>query len=169
MSAAEPDGGTHARPRPASGLPARNYSWEPFVANNTKSLKHGAYSERVITPMAAQIGNDLVEAHPHLREFKEATLEYARVDAQVECLQMWVDEHGELDDAGQPTGATVLLLRTRKHLLNLADRLGITPLARARLGKDTTSAQLDIAKILAGDASKPTSIDGEVESEDGAA
>lgn len=129
--------------------PARGYTWEPFTANHTKSLKHGARSERMISPAAARIANELMESYPRLREYRGAVLEYARVDAQVELLQAWVDEHGAIDDKGESTGANNTLLKTRKHLLNLADRLGLTPLANARLGKDTAAAGVDFAKLAA--------------------
>lgn len=136
------------RARAKSGGPAHKYSWPPFEADNTKAVKHGAYSKRIIDPMAAKIGNELVESYPHLRDFLEATLEYARVDAQVERLQMWVNEHGELDDEGEPTSANILLLRTRTHLLNLADRLGLTPLARAKLGRDVAATERDLVTMM---------------------
>ncbi|QIK49652.1 hypothetical protein P9A14_02505 [Gordonia hongkongensis] len=135
--------------KPASGTPARGYSWEQFKPNHTKSLKHGAYSERMIAPLAAEIANELLETYPRLRGFREAVLEYARIDAQVERLQAHVDEHGELGEDGDPTGAAKLLLRTRVHLANRADSLGLTPLANARLGKDNAAAQFDLAKLFA--------------------
>ncbi|QMU22885.1 hypothetical protein [Gordonia rubripertincta] len=135
--------------KPASGAPARGYSWEPFKPNHTKSVKHGAYSERLIAPLAAEIANTLLSTYPRLRGFREAVLEYARIDAQVERLQAHVDEHGDLDSDGNPTGAAKLLLRTRVHLANRADSLGLTPLANARLGKDTAAAQFDVAKLIA--------------------
>lgn len=136
---------------PATGGPARGYSWEPFKANNTAALKHGARSERVIAPLAAAIGNDLLEQHTRLRDplYREAVLEYARVLAQVEVLQTWVDKHGMFDEGGKTTGAADYLLRVRKHASNLADRLGLTPLANARLGKDSAAASFDIAKLMA--------------------
>lgn len=135
-------------PITGSAGPARGYTWPPFEANNTAAVKHGAHSKRLITPIAAATANTLMETYPRLRGFREAVLEYARVDAQVERMQAWVDEHGEIDtETGEPTGTQRELLRTRKHLMNLADRLGLTPLANARLGKDTAAAQVDLVKI----------------------
>ncbi len=136
---------------PASGLPARGYSWEPFTANNTKSLKHGARSERIIAPLAAAIANDLLAQHSRLRDnlYREAVLEYSRTLAQVDVLQEWVDEHGMIGADGKPTGAAEYLLRVRKHASNLAGQLGLTPLANAKLGKDSAAASVDIAKLMA--------------------
>ncbi|WAC54262.1 hypothetical protein [Gordonia sp. SL306] len=137
--------------KPASGIPARGYTWPPFEANNTAALKHGARSERMITPLAAKIGNELLEQHTRLRDplYREAVLEYARVLAQVELLQTYVDQHGMWGEDGKTTGAADYLLRVRKHASNLADRLGLTPLANARLGKDTSDTQVNIAKLIA--------------------
>lgn len=149
--AADNNGTPPANRKPASGVPARGYSWEPFKANHTKSIKHGARSERMITPLAEAIGNNLLAQHERLRNplYREAVLEYARVLAQVELLQAYVDEHGVLDKDGKTTGAADYLLRVRKHASNLADRLGLTPLANARLGKDTAAASIDVAKLMA--------------------
>jgi hypothetical protein len=40
---------------PASGIAARGYSWPAFDTGHTKSLQHGARSERTITAVANQI------------------------------------------------------------------------------------------------------------------
>lgn len=152
MASKEPDEVT-AEVIPISGSrgPARGYSWEPFKPNHTKSLKYGARSERIVTPMAAEIANNLMEQHERLRRpvFRETVLAYARTGAQVELLETWIAEHGMLNDEGEPTGAAVFLLRVSKHHANLADRLGLSPLANAKLGKDTAAAQVDFAKLAA--------------------
>ncbi|MFW0796564.1 P27 family phage terminase small subunit [Gordonia sp. CPCC 205515] len=136
---------------PASGIPARGYSWEPFKANNTAAVKHGAYSERVVVPMAAEIANDLMAKHERLRNplFRESLQTYSRVAAQVETLERHVAEHGLLNDDGNPTGAAGFLLKVTKQLSNLANELGLTPLANARLGKDTAATQFDLARAWA--------------------
>jgi hypothetical protein len=43
------------------GEPARNYSWEPFQPGNTLSLRHAAYSEGVIQPLADDLAHHLLE------------------------------------------------------------------------------------------------------------
>lgn len=65
---------------PISQGPARGYSWAPFVAQNFVAKKHGAYSPRTITPLAAEIANAVCEARPDLQkpEMQPAVLAYAR-------------------------------------------------------------------------------------------
>ncbi|MCX2965607.1 hypothetical protein [Gordonia aquimaris] len=162
MASNQPDQNSDGNVVPiGSKGPARGYSWEPFKANHTKSIKHGARSERMITPLAEVIGNSLLEQHSRLRDplYREAVLEYARVLAQVELLQAYVDEHGMFREDGTTNGAADYLLRVRKHASNLADRLGLTPLANARLGKDTAAAQFDVAKLMAEIAKQENSRD----------
>jgi hypothetical protein len=41
--------------RPASGVPARNYSWPPFEPGNTAAVRHGCYSPLTLAPRAEEI------------------------------------------------------------------------------------------------------------------
>ena len=138
-------------PLPGSKGPARGYSWEPFVAGNFKSKKHGAYSDRVIVPIAADIANDMLAELPYLQDptYREMVLEFARTAARVEQLEKWLDEHGEIREDGTLAPAANYLLRNRAHLAAMASRLGLDPLSRAKLGKDTTASKLDLAQIMA--------------------
>ena len=135
--------------------PARGYSWKPFKPGHTKSMKHMARSERVVAPLAAEIGNSLLQEHDRLRNplYRESVLEYARLLAQQELLEKWLDEHGLIVESGDKAGkvqpAAEYLLKVRKQASNIADRLGLTPLANARLGKDTASAQADLVAVYA--------------------
>lgn len=117
--------------------------WEPFTANHTKSLKHGARSERMITPLAAAISNDLMRHHEHLQDplFRDMVLEYARVAAQVDLLQAYVDETGTLERNGDVRNASEFLLKTRKHYASLANKLGLTPEAQARMNRDNALSE----------------------------
>lgn len=135
--------------RPAYGN--SNYRWEPFKPGNTVAMTHGARSARVIEPMAAEIANATIEVNPHLQEdrYREAVLEYARLVAKVERLEEWLDRNGQLDSDGKVRGASDYALKLRKTMSNQAERLGLTPLSAARLGKDTAAAKLDVTKILA--------------------
>lgn len=136
---------------PTSQGPARGYSWEPFVAGNFKAKKHGAHSDRIITPIAAALANQLMTDLPYLQDptYREALLDYARTVARVEVLEQWLDENGEVDAEGKVAPAATYLLRVRAHAAQMASRLGLDPLSRARLGKDTTAAKLDVAQIMA--------------------
>lgn len=41
--------------RPASGLPARGYSWPPFEPGNGAAVRHGCYSPLTLAPRAEEI------------------------------------------------------------------------------------------------------------------
>jgi hypothetical protein len=41
---------------------ARGYSRRPFRAGNMRNLRHGAYSERVISDVAVDVGKELLES-----------------------------------------------------------------------------------------------------------
>lgn len=133
---------------PASGLPARGYSWETFTTGNLAAVKTGAYSARIVEPLADAVYADLVEQHPRLRNPLYAVMlrDFARTLVRVERMEERLAD-GDLDAEGNPLPGSVSLLRYRKHLMNLADRLGLSPLANAKLGKDTAAAQVDLAKI----------------------
>lgn len=136
---------------PISQGPARGYSWEPFVAANFAAKRHGAYSERVITPLAAEIANAVCAARPDLQapEMQPAVLAYARTEAQLEVLTAYVDLHGAIDDnTGEPSGAEKYRLRIDTQAANHRSRLGLDPLSKARLGKDIASTHLDMSIIL---------------------
>ncbi|WP_128645051.1 hypothetical protein [Rhodococcus sp. BS-15] len=135
---------------PGSKGPARGYTWEPFKAGHFKSKKHGAYSDRIIVPLAADIANDLMAELPYLQDttYREALLDYARTAARVEVLEKWLDEHGEIREDGTVAPAAIYLVRVRGHLASMASRLGLDPLSRAKLGKDTTATKLDLAQLM---------------------
>ncbi|MGB9112960.1 MAG: hypothetical protein WCF24_09575 [Acidimicrobiales bacterium] len=42
--------------------PARGYSWQQFRAGNMANLRHGAYSERVVSMLADEIRPEVLEA-----------------------------------------------------------------------------------------------------------
>ncbi|NKS77959.1 hypothetical protein GS539_19220 [Rhodococcus hoagii] len=79
----------------------------PIQPGHFKSKKHGAYSDRVITPLAAEIANAVCEARADLQapEMQPAVLAYARSEAQLELLTAYVDQHGAFTGAGELTSA----------------------------------------------------------------
>jgi len=50
-----PEGFDRGGCRPASGIPARGYRWEPFREGNQVSKKHGAYSALTLAPRAEEL------------------------------------------------------------------------------------------------------------------
>lgn len=144
--------------------PARGYSWEPFKPGHFKSKKHGAYSDRVIVPLAAEIANAVCLARPDLQapELQPAVLAYARTEAQLEVLTAYVDEHGPFKDDGEISAAEKHRLRIDTQAANHRARLGLDPLSRAKLGRDVAATQVDIAELLTKQreaAEQPTTIE----------
>ena len=119
------------------------------TAGNELALKHGAFSSRVIEPLAKAILEDVVATAPKWLEVVDASALDAWATAEARCvaLRKYVDEHGMLDSKGNTRNAADLLLRCERLALQLRSRLGFDPLARAALGRDTA-----IAFAAAGDA-----------------
>lgn len=65
---------------PTEGTPARGYSWPPFTAGNEAAVRHGAYSESRLAPVAAAIE----------REWRAAHRVNDEDPAEVEFLTRWV-------------------------------------------------------------------------------
>lgn len=146
--------------QPASGAPARGYTWEPFQPGHTLTLKHGAYSERLVEPRALEIAQGMADAGElpdYLAQprYRGAVMDLARSLAQRERLADWLNANAaegtplELADNGEVRGAAVLLERVERAVERHRDRLGLSPLAAARLGKDVAAQQVSLAQVWA--------------------
>jgi hypothetical protein len=130
------------RPR-GSGIPAggpghgppRGYSWPPFATGNLAALKHGARSPRILTPIADQLAAGLGQVAPwtSAASFQGTVASWAWAEAQAHVLRAWLDEHGLVDDDGQPRPAARMLEGVEGRLAGLRAQLGLTPLALGRL------------------------------------
>lgn len=125
--------------------PARHYRWEPFQPGHTLSLRHGAFSERAVSPLAARIVDQLFTDSPWLATpaFRLTVLALARAEAQAELLHRWLDEHGPLDDEGRPRPAMAALDSTERRADRLRQGLGLTPSAWAALHRAVSAGQDD--------------------------
>jgi hypothetical protein len=63
--------------------------------------------------------------------------------AQIDKAREWLDEHGFLDEAGQPRPAAVELLRWEEGARRLAHQLGFTVLGRVQAGFQLSSSELN--------------------------
>lgn len=117
------------------GEPARGYSWPPFEAGNTAALKHGARSPRMVRPVAERLMVEAVEVAPWVARpaFGPELEAWAWHEARARLLRAWLDEHGLLDDDDAPRGALGELQRAENAAAKARDRLGLNPLAWARL------------------------------------
>lgn len=165
---------------------ARGYSWPPFEPGNTLgrkflsghevSLKHGSYSPRRVDPLAAELieqvtaeagasGSDT--QYLATVSYRPALVAWARCEARVQLLHEYLGQltdydpdtgrPGDVDGSGDVRPAAELLLRLEGQALKHRERLGLDPLARARLGRDVAAGSVDMAKLMSaladGDAS----------------
>ena len=72
--------------------PARGYSWPPFEKGHELSVKHGTRSERLVAARAAEIREQLLEAHEFLAQaiFTEALERYCRLEARARMLDSYI-------------------------------------------------------------------------------
>lgn len=107
------------------------------------STRHGAYSSRVTDPVALRLVGELEAASPEwLAEVDRASVDaWSRAEARVEVLSAWLDEHGLLCEDGKVRPAADLLVRLERLAADARSRLGLDPLARARLGRDVAVAR----------------------------
>ena len=143
----------HAQPPADSGavIAVTGPAWQrpPFPPGNVLSLKHGANSARVTDPLAADLaqsvaGVDYLNAEP---AFAAAVSAWARAEARVLVVSEYLDANGVLDAKGKPRPAADLLVKLERLASEARARLGLDPMSRARLGKDLSGAQVDLARL----------------------
>lgn len=123
------------QPDPGRG-PARGYSWAPFEPGHTITLRHGAWSSRSVSPVAAQLEQGLHETAPWTAgaAFTATRSSWAWTEAQCVLLRAYLDEHGILDaETHEPRPASALLDRLENRAAKLRAELGLTPLALTKL------------------------------------
>ncbi len=115
--------------------PPRGYSRPPFAPGHTLSLRHGVYSPRTWRPLADAIASELSNIAPWCNRptYGSAVAAWARVEAQLQLVMAWLDEHGPLDADGHPRPAAALLARLESQAQSLRAELGLSPLSLARL------------------------------------
>jgi hypothetical protein len=114
---------------------ARGYSWAPFERSNTAAVKHGADSERFISPRAEALRAWLVEvapwcALPTMRAEVEA---WAWAEARLSLYREWIDTRGELDADGNAPVAVDRLDRLEETAARRRAALGLSPISWAKL------------------------------------
>jgi hypothetical protein len=60
-----------------------------------------------------------------------------------------MDNGGDIDAAGNVRPAAEYLRRWEAQALKHREQLGISPLARARMGRDVAAGSVDMAKLMA--------------------
>ena len=103
------------------------------------ALKHGAYSEELVTTEARELVPEIFELHPHLdRRDSPAVARYAIALARCERIYSWLA--GQADpvfadlDAGQVHAVFGRLERWERQASDCERELAISPRERAKLG-----------------------------------
>ena len=111
----------------------------PFEPLNEAATKHGADSRRRWQPIADQLAADLLAERPWLAGHRRSVHAWARVEAQAQLIGAWLDEHGLVDDDGEPRAAGNRLDRLEIRAQSLRNDLAEPPMAMARLLSTLTS------------------------------
>lgn len=146
---------TPGKPRvggPASGIPARNYSWPAFEKGNQVNLVHGAGHQGFLNlaPFAMKQAAELAEqflGHGEVPEwltwpqFRPQVEAWARHETKVRLLHDWC-EGMSLEQQTQPTtqGGKItpleLWLSAERGAERARDKLGLTPASWAKIQRD---------------------------------
>lgn len=142
-------------------VPAFTGQRPPFTEGNTVAARHGAYSDALVRPRAREVADRMAaagELPPYLLSdpsYRQAVTSYTTTLARIEAVEEWLEGHAvdgrpvEVDDEGAVRGAAILLDRLRNRAMKEREQLGLTPLSRAKLGKDIAAARVDVAAWLA--------------------
>jgi hypothetical protein len=132
----------HASAGPASGIPARGYTWPPFEKGNEVALRHGMKSVVKVAPRAAEIAEQLRGIVPGYREPDDVSIALlSSVLARLEGAYAWLDEHGILDGNGTPHPVLKIISTSENTAARLCAQLGLTPASRAAMGLDVALAR----------------------------
>lgn len=134
--------------------PAPLQPWQraPFTPGNEAGLRHGGYSPRKVDELTRSIVESLAGVADYLERepaFAASVWGWARAEARLQLVSEWLDENGLLDAKGRPRPAAALVVKLERQAQEARDRLGLSPLARARLGRDVAGARFDLARAWA--------------------
>jgi len=119
---------------------------------NVLAMVHGATSERVVAPVARKIVEEVLAVAPYLHDpaYRNLLDVYAATLARHRLLEAHVAKRGMVNRRGRTYGTTDLLMRHERSVLELARELGLTPRARAALGRDVAAGAVDAARVWSG-------------------
>lgn len=125
-------------------------AWQrpPFEPQHTLSTKHGMWSrsDRFISVRMAELVNEARDVCDYLNDpsYESALVDWARTEAKIEQGERWLAENGgDIGPNGGIKPAANYLLRLQAHANKTRERLGLDPVARAKITADLASAQRD--------------------------
>lgn len=141
-------------------VPAFPSQRPPFPRGHELSLRHGAWSARHVQPVAAEILQSVLDdpACEYLTapRFAAELQAWAVAEARCRLLECYIaklvgesgDGVGDLADEATRS-AWALLHRCETRAQSGRDRLGLSPLSAARIGRDKAAASVDMAQLMA--------------------
>lgn len=136
----------HPAHRPAGGgKPA------PALPGNLMALKHAANVARLVDPMVRELVDEAITTAPYLDDasYRAAVESWATAESKARLLDAYLATVGVVDEDGKPRPALGELRLWEARASAERDRLGLTPLSRARLGRDITATKVDVAMLMA--------------------
>lgn len=130
------DGTTSLSWGPASG------TYRKFEKGNEVRLRHGARSERHVTPVAEELVAGLLEDRPDLAQYPEALEAWARAEARA-LLMAGADF---LDEDGHPINPRDVA-RFERLAADARARLGLDPKSEADLHKSRADAARSVVDL----------------------
>jgi hypothetical protein len=123
--------------------PPRGYSWAPFEDGNEAGVRHGAFSERKVRPLAEAFAAALSELVPLGNPSDSPAVSLlATVFARLELASRWLDEQENslVDGDGHPWPVLRHVARWERQAGLLCAQLGLTLAARAEIGLNLAGA-----------------------------
>lgn len=122
-------------------IPESDRPWL-FRAANTKSVTHGARSERIVLARAKQEYERLIGEHPQLADFADETMAYAVALSVWSLYAEGIDRLGVMDENDEPRASLSKQLRLwASKTVEHRQRLGLTPTSQSRLWLDETTRE----------------------------
>jgi hypothetical protein len=119
-------------------------------------MVHGARS-RAVGPVAEQAEQRILAGAPYLREpqYAGAVEALAVTEARLRMVDAFIAEKGLYNRKGRPWAAVEYGWRLERLADGLRSSLGLTPASRARLGRQVAAAEVDYARLWAGEQGQP--------------
>lgn len=120
--------------RPPSGVGNGSNRAPAFRNGNAEQLRTGHRSPRVYSAVAAALISGLIEQRPDLAAHPEALASWGDTEARAALIRSYLDEHGMLEDSGEPRENLLRQLdRFERRAGEARQRLGLDPRSEAEL------------------------------------
>lgn len=134
---------------PASGIPAKGQEqFRTSEPGDPRATTHGAKSPTIYAARAATLAENLLAERPDLARYPEAVQAWATAEARCQLVREYeAAAGGLLDSNGDPRSFAALATSLEKAAASARDRLGLDPVAEAKLARDRASASLTTVNL----------------------